>query len=530
MFALLGLLVLLSPIAQGAEGAAVAGEVRFRTGVHVQGLASMETSDGVLDLSADALAGRPIPLSWTSASGWDVTSTWVRLDSPAGPANAAPKPKNDTLGYEAGRLASVACGATCRVVLFGLGEDSRLSLGGDLDGRLRRIDASRRFWSEFSEPGPDSFYHEVPAGAFVAGADPAGTRLGGPLARADGRVGLLLIDAVATVDVGGGTVEVGRLHQSQPVHGPAGVALGAVDAVGFTYLELSDGSLQTPPGSAAVLLAPAPVLRLDGVLATTQATGTLTTPRGVERFEHEPLRIDGNLTFAFLPTESLPLGLLPDPTTEARVDGEARSLQVGRERVLSAGPSAKTVATGLSVAAVLGALWLVAQRVLTAPLYSRLNPSRIMTNDRRRRIHGLLAEHPGATPSDLARLGGIPRVVVQHHLRVLESHGIVTLRRDGPRSSYYLVGAVPSPEVLRSQAALRDETRKRIAHALVAAPAPLTQGTLADATGFSQRLVSYHLSRLTDQGLVTTEGTLPRRYVPTPLLRSALPAEQAGAA
>lgn len=60
-------------------------------------------------------------------------------------------------------------------------------------------------------------------------------------------------------------------------------------------------------------------------------------------------------------------------------------------------------------------------------------------------------------------------------------------------------------EIGRLFGTLGDPSRLKILRALLASPEPMTQGTLAEATGLSQPNASKHLAQLTQAGLVLRE-------------------------
>jgi predicted transcriptional regulator len=116
---------------------------------------------------------------------------------------------------------------------------------------------------------------------------------------------------------------------------------------------------------------------------------------------------------------------------------------------------------------------------------------------------------------------GLSRVLVRHHLRMLEAHRLVRATVWRRRRTYALAGAGSGLAACE----LKDETRRRVASA-VAHFGGATQKDLARALGLSQRLVSYHLARLGDSALVRAEGRNPRVYVGTPALAHALANEE----
>jgi predicted transcriptional regulator len=121
----------------------------------------------------------------------------------------------------------------------------------------------------------------------------------------------------------------------------------------------------------------------------------------------------------------------------------------------------------------------------------------------------------------MSREMGVGRGVLQHHLRILETHRLVVARAVGRVRTYYPSGGPPDAETARVDAALKDATRARVLREIRASPQGLTQRELVERTGLSQRLVSYHLARLLAVGLVQGREGRPRRFAAVPEASSA---------
>lgn len=520
-------LLLLVPMVHAGATAGFSADLSFASGVHLRGQAILSAPDAVLNLSGAVREGEHVGLAWASGRGYEVTAEWDRL-------SAAPDQKmrglreNRTVDLTGGRLERVACGPRCQVAVIGLGDEgTEVSMGGRLDGPLRALLEPHILWAQYDRKGqPDAFSHVLPAGALVAGGD-SGTRLSEGRAAAAGHVGLFLVDAVATVSTAQGVLHMGTFQRSVPLKGPGDVVLGERTHTGFAYVELDGAVLSMAPGTAAFFVAREAGLTVDGVLSAAQASGVLMLDDGRRiHLDGEAIQVDGVLSGIVRGRED---GVLSPPPVaadaapmRADVRGEARALSVdGQAVVASPAPAAAPLATGFALATLLAVLAVLLHGGATA-LYSRINPARVLSHDRRREIHRILQARPGLTPTELSREMGLSRVVLQHHLRMLVTHHMLAARKEGRRTAYFVTGQVPPAESLQAHAALRGSTRRHVAEALVQAGRPLTQEALAEAAGMSQRLVSYHLGQLQEGGLVAAEGPLPRRYHPTPLLLAML--------
>lgn len=533
----LGLVLLLmvpSGVASGAR--AVDGQIVLHSAPTLEGTATFGGADAVIDLAPAVGAGEAISISWTSASGWQIYSDWTLVNAPVDRVEYAEPARNETRGFDAGTLQGLQCGLRCRVLLLGLGDEGTdVGVVGEALGKLHAMPQPKTFWAQRENASAqNAFYHEIPRGSYAASAHvaPQVNALAGAVPHATGRLGLLLFNATGVVHTGAERIQVDTIARTQPLVGSGGVVVAEAMTVSHLFLVLEGAELSAAPGSFAVLYAPAPSsLRLDGVLSVSAASGDVSFGGDESQLRRQPLRIDGDLSLVLGQTEAADLRIrqthvLPAGEVRAGLSGEARSVRISGVEVVET-ESRAVMASGLTLAAVAASVLLFLNRApLLAALYSRISRSRILSNPRRQQIYDLVAQQPGVTATELAQATGLARVVVQHHLRMLETHQMVTVRPNGRRRAYYLMGEVPAGELLQGQAALRDESRRRIAEAVLAANEPLTQNALAAGTGLSQRLVSYHLSHLQERGLVSAEGSQPRRYRPTDLLASLLRAEQ----
>lgn len=168
--------------------------------------------------------------------------------------------------------------------------------------------------------------------------------------------------------------------------------------------------------------------------------------------------------------------------------------------------------------------WGVIVAALPLLLFTRIEPSDVLVNANRSRVHAALAEAPGSRVADLARATGLSRIVVQHHLRMLASCRLVLAAERERGAAYYVAGALATRQDAHVLSLLRDPSRLRIVRALETSAEGLTQRELVERTGMSQRLVSHHASRLQAAGAVTRVGANPCRYVGAESLARLIPA------
>lgn len=231
----------------------------------------------------------------------------------------------------------------------------------------------------------------------------------------------------------------------------------------------------------------------------------------------QPLRLEGSLGLSLQVDRSqvAKLGraeLMDESTPEGALRGSATLVLVAGSRVAEARTDLAPYYAGAAVAALLLAALAYLQHVAWAPLYSRISRSRVLANPNRLAVYEAIRARPGMNPSDLSREVGLARVVVQHHLRMLAAHQLVTSRASGRQLAYFAPEDLPSVGELEAQETLRDPTRRRIADELRGAPGGLTQAELTERTGIPQRLVSYHLAKLQEKGLAEGDRGFPQRY------------------
>lgn len=163
---------------------------------------------------------------------------------------------------------------------------------------------------------------------------------------------------------------------------------------------------------------------------------------------------------------------------------EARPLAIG------------AVAGGIGAAA----LALLAKLGMLAPLYSRLDPREILDNGVRQRIFEFIRQNPGAHATRIAKASGSGWGTTIYHLDRLQQARMVTRERGGNQACYFPSGFA-SHEARVAMTALKQATARQIADYVLAHPGA-SQKDVALALGLSQALVSWHVKRLAEAGVL----------------------------
>ena len=135
----------------------------------------------------------------------------------------------------------------------------------------------------------------------------------------------------------------------------------------------------------------------------------------------------------------------------------------------------------------------------------------VLDLERRRAAFDAVREHPGAHLRDLARTLGIDPRHAQYHLDRLQQAGLVTIVQDGgftrhyPRTFEGLARDAHSAAEKRALTALRKPLSLRAILVLLA-QGPLALQALAAALAVAPSTISYHLTRMADDGVVQRLG------------------------
>jgi DNA-binding transcriptional ArsR family regulator len=320
----------------------------------------------------------------------------------------------------------------------------------------------------------------------------------------------------------GSTEEIATGTWRTPHEQLPGVKMGEDVRTARIEMLLQDPEIVAAPGSGALLAAPTLEASLDGGARWPSAVGRVVVDGKPTDLRGERLEIQGPaLRIALGEARPVPGGAtsLAPPATSAALAGEAESVRVAGRELVPAGVVASPTALAATAAGLVGAgilLWVLARLGVGAALYSRITRSRVLTNDTRRAAYDRIVARPGLHVAELSRDLGVGRVVLQHHLHMLEAHHLVVPRAVGRVKAYYPSGAALDPDAARAEATLKDASRSRVLAEVLAARDGISQKEIAQRTGFSQRLVSYHVGLLEGTLVVRAEGRRPRLFVPGP--------------
>lgn len=476
--ALITILLLITPAALAAP---ITGSLRFDEGAQLDGALNARASRGLVDLAkADGAL-----FSWNEASGYVVTHT--RSQSNWGPEVRsmfqASKPDNESVDLAPLTDARLACEDRCVAVL--LAEDGgEIAWLGAAPAEVAWATQTKHFvWTAQGEGVPDAFDERVEKGWISL-----------PTSHVSASGALRLVLANATLTAPDGRVVLDTRTRVEEDPGPLGLAGARRVVLSFAVLQFEGAALRA---AEAPFWASAPTFALDGELSAPKARGTIAN----RVVEDQPVVARGSLLWAF---ETEP-GLLATPLL-GRVSGDASFVSIDGQSVElanSLAPASVVIAaTGVGTLLVLVAF----------VLYTRLNRDTLLRNPNRQRVLDVILAHPGEHVAGIVRAAGMPEVVVRHHLRILEQHGLVTMRPAGKLRTYHVPGLGVAADKLSSFVLLKDETRRTLLETLTQSGAALSQKEIALRSGASQRLVSYHLQILEKESLVVSAGTMPRRY------------------
>lgn len=220
-----------------------------------------------------------------------------------------------------------------------------------------------------------------------------------------------------------------------------------------------------------------------------------------------------------LPTPARPLGQEPERahhTVSFAPDGMALGVRDGWQRQDSglllgnsqATPAASAaiavsreipgaaIAVGAGVASVVIAL---AAKLTGLGLFSRVREDRLLDHPRRRQLHELVQQEPGAHFQQLQRATGLANGTLVHHLDKLVAADLVRRRREGGYTCFY------PPGKARAAASPVKSAGARQILATIAGEPGISLRDVARRTGLDPSTVSHHVKRLEATQLVQVD-------------------------
>lgn len=506
---------LVVPAVAAADGQEAEGHFMASQGVMLDGRVDLG-GPGLLELSpSEGDAAVAVDFAeFVDGRHVDRTRDRVHVGLPGfyEPSFTSPRWDNESIpAAGAGRVENVRCGPDCRIAFVAAPGDGLLGARGVLDARLKPTAETREFHTATVAQNEESqLLYVVPPGAIEAVA----AQFADPEPWTSGLVTLVISDATFDLVAGGSRTSWNTRWWTETTQGAAGQPVTVRHHAPMANLTLDGAVPRLPPGAPFRLSFPAGAeALLDGVLSVDDASGVLKVGGTSHRLDHDRLLLEGTLAMRLAGAAP---GVRDVAAFDVAADGKATRAEVSGADVMPWRPSAAEAGGGLLALAALAAVG----RFFLLPLYHRLGPSDLLANRNRHRIYEAIRRRPGVDVGTLVAEVGLSRVLVRHHLRMLEAHRLVRATVWRRRRTYALAGAGPNVAACE----LKDATRRRVASA-VAQSGGATQKDLAHTLGLSQRLVSYHLACLGDSGLVRAEGRNPRVYLATPALTQALEKE-----
>ena len=192
---------------------------------------------------------------------------------------------------------------------------------------------------------------------------------------------------------------------------------------------------------------------------------------------------------------------------------------------------AKAPATSAGVAAgTLGVLGLLSMLAVALqrygslgaiPLFSRITKDALLENKTRNEIFELIRASPGVNVSEISRRLDVAWGTATHHLQKLREERLVGVRVVGHQKCFFLNGGTYTPHEMDMLSATKSPTAHRIAQFLVENGATAHQG-VSNGLGLSPALVSFHMRKLLDAGIVSRQRD-GRRTIYAPLESTLVP-------
>lgn len=277
----------------------------------------------------------------------------------------------------------------------------------------------------------------------------------------------------------------------------------ASEQAGVAYEEGAAAEAQTQATESQVTFA-----------ARAEAAGT--TAEREERADLPPVPVVGGslITYESMPDaeqEEAPPAPEAAPDPIAPAEAEAPSpVAPASEAVKEDVPLPIAAVAGIAIATVSGGAGLVLapgwrsalvkllKRFGWLGLFSRIAQEDILNHERRAELLEFVRNNPGERVENVRRALGFSNGSMHYHLRVLNARDLVRVHREGIVARLFPAGPriQPAPYV--------PTIRRKYLEALAVRPG-ITQRELASTMGVSERMVSYHVGTLAEQGFVAIQ-------------------------
>jgi len=148
-------------------------------------------------------------------------------------------------------------------------------------------------------------------------------------------------------------------------------------------------------------------------------------------------------------------------------------------------------------------------KVLWVPLYTKIRKEEVLDQFTRGRIYGMIESNPGVHYTLIKKKVGVGNGTLTYHLTTLEREGFIRAEWDGLYKRFY-----PS-QMARTESDVLELSRiqaELLGH--IKTDPGITQKELSMRTGLSKRVISYHISRMTEARLIriARDGKRTRCY------------------
>ncbi|MCA1813153.1 MAG: ArsR family transcriptional regulator [Halobacteriales archaeon] len=306
-----------------------------------------------------------------------------------------------------------------------------------------------------------------------------------------------------------------RTGQWDMAEGPA--VMPAQVERAYLRIVIADGELRGRDPGEGRFVAGAPSYAVDGRVAVADGSGWLGLGGARRGLGSEDVVLVGNVTVHPRAEPSTGAVLPIPPTQRARgsVEGDATEVMVaGTPWLVPRPPAVGQAGIAALLVGVLLAAGVLAQKgwlPFAFPLYARLLSRDLLGNSYRQRLLDAVAARPFIHLRDLERASGFGYGCVVYHMHVLKREHLVASVKTPSHEHFFVPRADMSRDEMRRLVHLADPTRRRIVQLLVARPGR-SQADLCGALGIDQGLLSRHLARMTEAGLVHAQGARNKRY------------------
>ena len=143
-------------------------------------------------------------------------------------------------------------------------------------------------------------------------------------------------------------------------------------------------------------------------------------------------------------------------------------------------------------------------------MFSLLFVARLARRNTSARLLDSIRRHPGWPVGHITQDAGLPSGTVHYHLRNLEAAGAIKTIVSGRRRLVFTAEDAAELERDPHAMALLQGTKARAVAVTLAEHGPMSIAELVERLGGSPRVVYYHVKRLRDVGLVSSQ--MPTRY------------------